>query len=96
MLWNHGGGARNTGADSPELETAAASRLICEDDNTGDASESDYLFTDELQQALAAAADDADFPVRVDLIGVITSYSIHYTKLYEFCLMLFYCLPVRL
>ncbi len=69
VLWNHGGGARNTGADSPELETAAASRLICEDDNTGDASESDYLFTDELQQALAAAADDADFPVRVDLIG---------------------------
>jgi hypothetical protein len=64
VLWNHGGGSRSI---TPEPEIA--SRLLCVDENTGSGSGSDYLFTDELQQALKDAVDSGAFTSGIDLVG---------------------------
>ncbi|MBI9108054.1 MAG: hypothetical protein JEZ04_15000 [Spirochaetales bacterium] len=59
MFWNHGGGARSI-ATNP-VSTVETSRHICEDVS----SPGDYLFTDEIQQAVSAA-----FPGGIDVISM--------------------------
>lgn len=56
ILWNHGGGAR-----SINLPDYSQTRQICEDES----SPGDYLYLDEIQQAV-----EAGIPETLDLIGI--------------------------
>lgn len=70
VIWNHGSGARSITGTGMDFMTpgAAESRLVCEDHDDG-SGDSDYLFTDEIQQALAQAFDGGGGPAGLDLIG---------------------------
>lgn len=85
VLWNHGSGARSI---NPESDSA---KLICQDDDIGSGSGSDYLFMDEVQQALASAVAGSTIDGGLDLIGadaclmgtVETAYELRdYTEVY--------------
>ncbi|MDC7126398.1 MAG: clostripain-related cysteine peptidase [Spirochaetales bacterium] len=72
IIWNHGGGAKST-------TVATASKEFCEDDSGGG-----YLYTNELQSALASCfTADADDPP-LDFIGFDACFMGTIEEAYEF------------